>query len=162
MLILYSIVFVLFVVGIFISVSFLFSLQDINLSQHVYLNKLTKSHNSSKTCNIAKSNLYGHLHFMLVIVCGYKQNPSRSGGGVAHTRFRVVRTNRLKDGRTYGEVQILMPTHNFVGGIIKEKLFSKGLGKSYRCSVLEFLRLCSSLNFNENSSIIMRKRKAIK
>jgi len=55
-----------------------------------------------------------------------------------------------------------MPTHNFVGGIIKEKLFSKGLGKSYRCSVLEFLRLCSSLNFNENSSIIMRKRKAIK
>ena len=86
MLILYSIVFVLFVVGIFISVSFLFSLQDINLSQHVYLNKLTKSHNSWKTCSIPKSIFYGHLQDMLVIVCGYKQNPSR-GGGVVHTRL---------------------------------------------------------------------------
>jgi len=47
---------------------------------------------------------------MLVTVCGYEHNPSR---GVAHTRFRVVHT----DGRTYGEVQILMLTQNFVGGI---------------------------------------------
>ena len=86
MLILYSIVFVLFVVGIFISVSFLFSLQDINLSQHVYLNKLTKSHNSWKTCSIPKSIFYGHLQDMLVIVCGYKPNPLR-GGGVVHTRL---------------------------------------------------------------------------
>ena len=40
---------------------------------------------------------------MLVTVCEYEQNISRGVGGVAHTRFRVV--------RTYGEVQILMPTH---------------------------------------------------
>jgi len=29
---------------------------------------------------------------MLVTVCAYEQNPSRSVGGVAHTIFRVVRT----------------------------------------------------------------------
>ena len=44
---------------------------------------------------------------MLVTVYGYEQNPSRGVGGVAHTRFRDV--------RTYGDVQILMPTHNCVG-----------------------------------------------
>ena len=49
---------------------------------------------------------------MLVTVYEYEQNPSRGVGGVAHTRFRVVRT----DGRTYGEVQILMPIHKICGG----------------------------------------------
>ena len=39
---------------------------------------------------------------MLVTVCGYEQNPSRSVGGVAHTRL-YVRTDR--------EVQILVHTH---------------------------------------------------
>ena len=33
-------------------------------------------------------------------------------GGVAHIIYvRVVRTDRQTDGRTNGEVQILMPTH---------------------------------------------------
>ena len=57
---------------------------------------MTKSHNSCKTCNIAKSNLNGHLHVMLVTVCGYEQNPSRDVGGVVHIRFRVVRTEKCK------------------------------------------------------------------
>jgi len=36
--------------------------------------------------------------------------------GVAHTIYvRVVRTDGHTDGRTNGEVQILMPTHNCVG-----------------------------------------------
>jgi len=47
---------------------------------------MTKSHNSCKTCNIAKSN----LHVMLVTVCGYEQNLSRGVGGVAHTRFPPI------------------------------------------------------------------------
>ena len=42
---------------------------------------VTKSHNSCKTCSIAKSYSYGHLHVMLVTVYGYEQNPS-SGVGV--------------------------------------------------------------------------------
>ena len=63
---------------------------------------MTKSHDSCKTCNIAKSNVYSHLHVMLVTVYGYEQNPSWGVGGVAHTRFRVVCTN----GRMDGEVQI--------------------------------------------------------
>ena len=54
---------------------------------------MTMTHNSCKTCNIATSRLYGHLHVMLVTVCGYEQNPSRGLGGVAHTRFRVIRTD---------------------------------------------------------------------
>ena len=58
---------------------------------------MTKSHNSCKTCNIAKSRDYSHLHVMLVTVYGYKHNPSRGVGEVAHTIIRVVRT----DGRTY-------------------------------------------------------------
>ena len=66
--------------------------QDINLSQCVYLDKMTKSHNSCKTCSIAKSTLYGHLHVMLLTVQEYEHNPSRGVGGVAHTRFRDVRT----------------------------------------------------------------------
>ena len=49
--------------------------------------RMTRSHNSCKTCNIAKSNLYSNLHVMLVTVCGSEQNPSRGVGGVAHTRF---------------------------------------------------------------------------
>jgi len=59
-----------------------------------YGKEITKSHNSCKTCNIAKSNLYGHLHVKLVTVYGYKQNPLRDVGGVAHTRFQ--------DEHTYG------------------------------------------------------------
>jgi len=51
------------------------------MNKHVYLNKLTKSHNSCKTCSI------GHLHVMLDTVYAYEQNPSRDVGGVAHTRF---------------------------------------------------------------------------
>ena len=42
---------------------------------------MTKSHNSCRTCNIAKCRLYGHLHVMLVTVYGYEQNTSRSVGG---------------------------------------------------------------------------------
>jgi len=38
----------------------------------LYSKKMTKSHNSCKTCNIAKSNLYGHLLVILVSVCGYE------------------------------------------------------------------------------------------
>ena len=53
---------------------------------------MTKSQSSCKTCNIPKSNLYGHLHVMLVSVCGYEQNSSKGVGEVTHTRFRVVRT----------------------------------------------------------------------
>jgi len=56
--------------------------------------------NSCKTCNFAKFNLYGHLHVMLVTVYGYEQNPSRGVGGVAHTSFRVVHTDRRADGCT--------------------------------------------------------------
>ena len=78
---------------------------------------MTKSHNSCKTCSIQNSRLYGHLHVMLVTVYGYKQNPPRGVGGVAHTRFRDIRTYVCMYGLTYGEVQILMPTHNFVWGI---------------------------------------------
>ena len=37
--------------------------------------------------------------------------------GVARTKFRVVRTDGQTDVCTYGEVQILIPTHNFVGGL---------------------------------------------
>ena len=74
--------FVLLVVGILI--------EDINLSQCVYLDKMTKSHNSCKTCSIAKSTLYGHLHVMLVTVYGYEHNPSRDVGGVAHIGFRKL------------------------------------------------------------------------
>ena len=37
---------------------------------------------------------------MLVTVCGYEQNPSRGVGGVAHTGFRVVRTDRRPYGLT--------------------------------------------------------------
>ena len=48
---------------------------------------------------------------MLVTVCGYEQNPS-SGVG-----FRVVRTYIRTIGRTDGEVQIFMPTQNFVGAL---------------------------------------------
>ena len=47
---------------------------------------MTKSHNSCKTCNIAKSDLYNHLNVQLVTVCEYEQTPSRGVGGVAHTR----------------------------------------------------------------------------
>ena len=54
-------------------------------------NNMTKSHNSCKTCSIAKTKLYSHLHVMLVIVYGYEQNPSWGVGGVAHTGFRDVR-----------------------------------------------------------------------
>ena len=68
---------------------------------------MTKSHNSCKTCSIAKSCSYGQLHIMLVTVYGSEQNPSRGVGGVAHTRFWVV--------CTYEEVQILMPIHK-IGG----------------------------------------------
>ena len=89
----------------------------------LYSKKMTKSHNSCKTCNIAKSCLYGHLHVMLVTVCGYEQNPSRGVGGVAHTRIWVVRTDR----RTSGEVQILMPKYNFVGGHKKHTRIMWGL-----------------------------------
>ena len=67
-----------------------------NVSVEHRCHHMTKSHNSCKTCNIAKSNIYSHLHVMLVTVCGYEQNPSRSVGGVVHTRFMVVRT----DGHT--------------------------------------------------------------
>ena len=66
--------------------------------QHVYLNKLIKSHNSCKTCSIPKSNIYVHPDDMLVTVYGYEQNPPRCVGGVAHTR--------CWDVRTFGEVQI--------------------------------------------------------
>jgi len=31
---------------------------------------MTKSHNSGKTCRVAKSRPYGHLHAMLVTVYG--------------------------------------------------------------------------------------------
>ena len=59
---------------------------------------MTKSHNSCKTGSIAKSNLDGHLHVMLVTV--YEQNPSRGVGGVSHTRLYVrtdsVRTEKCK------------------------------------------------------------------
>jgi len=48
--------------------------------QHVYLNKLAKSHISCKTC-----------HVKLVTVCEYEQNPSRNVGEVAHTRFQDIR-----------------------------------------------------------------------
>ena len=58
---------------------------------------VTKSHNSCKTCSIAKSYSYGHLHVMLVTVYGYEHNSSRAVGGVVHTIFQVVYT----DGRTY-------------------------------------------------------------
>jgi len=47
----------------------------------------TKSHNSCKTCNIATSNILGHLHVMLVTVCGYEQNPSRGVVEVAYKWF---------------------------------------------------------------------------
>ena len=76
---------------------------------------MTKSDNSCKTCSSAKSHYY--IHHMLVTVCEYEQNPSRGVGGVVHTRFRVVRTYIQTDKRMDGEVQILIPTHNFVGGI---------------------------------------------
>ena len=46
---------------------------------------------------------------MLVTVHEYEQKPSTGVGGVAHTIFWVV--------RMYGAMQILMPTHDFVGGI---------------------------------------------
>ena len=59
----------------------------------LYSKKMTKSHNSCKTCSTPKSRLYSHLHVMFVTVYGYEQNPSRSVGGVAHTRFREVRTD---------------------------------------------------------------------
>ena len=42
-------------------------------------------------------------------LCEYEQTPSRSVGGVTHTRFLDVRTDVYTDGRTYGEEQILMP-----------------------------------------------------
>ena len=45
-----------------------------------------KSHNSCKTCDISKSNLYSHLHVMLVTVYGYEKNP-RGVRGVAYTTF---------------------------------------------------------------------------
>jgi len=77
------------------------------LTRHSWINYMNNRNTLEKTCNITKSNLYSHLHVKLVIVCGYEQNSSWCVGGVAHTRFR--------DGRTYGEVQILMPTHNCVG-----------------------------------------------
>ena len=73
---------------------------------YIYNFFLTKSYNSCKTCNITKSNLYAHLHVMLVTVCGYEQNPSRVVEGVPQTRFWVVRTDGQMDGRTYGEVQV--------------------------------------------------------
>ena len=72
----------------------------------LYSKKMTKSHNSCKTCNIAKSCLYGHLHVMLVTVCGYEQNPSRGVGGVAHTRVMVV-----PDGRTYVRRSVHLNAH---------------------------------------------------
>ena len=53
---------------------------------------MTKSHNSCKTRSFAKTNLYCHPHVMLVTVCEYVQNPSRSVG-LAHTRFWDVRTD---------------------------------------------------------------------
>ena len=60
---------------------------------------------------------YGHLHVMLVTVCGYEQNPSRGVGGELGTQI---------SGRTYiqtdREVQILLPTHNFVGDIKMSRL----------------------------------------
>ena len=94
---------------------------------------MTKSHNSCKTCNFAKSNLYGHLHVMLVTVYGYEQNPSRGVGGVAHTSFAGC-TYGQTCRRMYGEVQILMPTHNFVGGI---KVTNKpGMSTSFTLSPL--------------------------
>jgi len=37
---------------------------------------------------------------MLVSVCEYEHNPSRSIGGVAHTRFQVVRMDGWTDGHT--------------------------------------------------------------
>ena len=77
------------------------------LTRHSWINYMNNRNTLEKTCNITKSNLYNHLHVKLVIVCGYEQNSSWCVGGVAHTR--------LRDGRTYGEVQILMPTHNCVG-----------------------------------------------
>jgi len=103
---------------------------------------MTKSHNSCKTCNIAKSCLYGHLHVMLVTVCGYEQNPSRGVGGVAHTRIWVVRTDR----RTSGEVQILMPTHNFVGGIIMA---------SYIVLWMKTLKLCAH-KINDSTGLLLK------
>ena len=71
---------------------------------------------------LATSRVYSHLHVMLVTVYGYEQNPSRGVGGVAHTRFCVVHMAGRTYCWTYGEVQILMPTHNFMGGGITNKI----------------------------------------
>mgnify|MGYP000058947868 CR=1 FL=1 len=62
----------------------------------LYIKIMTKSHNSCKTCNMAKSNLYCHVHVMLVTMFGYEQNPLRGVGGVGHTRVRDVRTEKCK------------------------------------------------------------------
>ena len=90
-----------------------------NVSVEHRCHPMTKSHNSCKTCNITKSNIYSDFQIMFVTGYGYEQNPSRGVVGVAHTRFRVVRT----DGQTDLDVQILMPTHNSVVGIIIMSLY---------------------------------------
>jgi len=69
---------------------------------------MTNSHNSYKTCSIAKSNLNGHLSCHV----GHSMNKIHQG---------VWEEMHTQDVQTYvhmyGEVQILMPTYNFVGGI---------------------------------------------
>jgi len=69
---------------------------------------MTKYHNSCKTCNIAKS-LWSspcHVGHCVWVWTKYIKGCRRS----CHRRFRVVCTYG-----TYGEVQLLMPTHNFMG-----------------------------------------------
>ena len=53
---------------------------------------------------------HGHLHVMLVTVCGYEQNPSRVVEGVPQTRFWVVHTDGQMDGWTDGRMDIRRST----------------------------------------------------
>ena len=51
---------------------------------------------------------------MLVTVCEYEQNPSRSVGGVAHTRFQDVRTDEWTDVPTMHSVSYFAGTDAFM------------------------------------------------
>ena len=59
--------------------------------------KLLKGHNSGKNQLSMTSIKYDHLHVMETISGKYHQNPLKTVGGVAETRFR---TDGWTDGRT--------------------------------------------------------------
>ena len=97
---------------------------------------MTKSHNSCKTCNIAKSNLYGH--------CVWVWTKSIKGcrRSCAH-KILVCMYVRMD-----GEVQILMPTHNVVGYIItnRTRVCLWHLIETYHCLHLDLWLVCPALN----------------